>query len=284
MLALLAHAAAADLSVAASDRGFRFRSDLSVTVTDGPTECAAASKVKAGDKLKMHYTGTIDASSASGEKGKQFDSSRDRGATFDFEIGAGRVIQGCDEGLVGLCKGAKATLIIPPALGYGDRGAGADIPGGATLRFDVEVVDVAGAPPTAQPAPSVAAAPAVASVAAATALPAAAAPKAAEGVGHALDKLVKLLRGGQAGAALPKPPKEAAAPPKEAATPPPWQQPHHLNLAQLAKDVAAAATATAAPAAQSAPAAPAAQAAAPVRLRGALAGIAVDGHPAWPSQ
>ena len=98
MLALLAHAAAADLSAAASDRGFRFRSDLSVTVTDGPTECAAASKVKAGDKLKMHYTGTIDASSAAGEKGKQFDSSRDRGATFDFEIGAGRVIQGWDEG------------------------------------------------------------------------------------------------------------------------------------------------------------------------------------------
>ena len=146
MLALLAHAAAADLSVAASDRGFRFRSDLSVTVTDGPKECGAPSKVKAGDKLKMHYTGTIDASSASGEKGKQFDSSRDRGATFDFEIGAGRVIRGWDEGLVGLCKGAKATLIIPPALGYGDRGAGADIPGGATLRFDVEVVDVAGSP------------------------------------------------------------------------------------------------------------------------------------------
>ena len=187
------------------------------------------------------------------------------------------MIQGWDVGLIGLCKGAKAILIIPPELGYGDRGAGGAIPGGATLRFDVEVVDIAGAPPTAQPAPSVAAAPAVASVAAATALPAAAAPKAAEGVGHALDKLVKLLRGGQAGAALPKPPKEAA-------TPPPWQQPHHLNLAQLAKDVAAAATATAAPAAQSAPAAPAAQAAAPVRLRGALAGIAVDGHPAWPSQ
>ena len=92
---------------------------------------------------------------------------------------------GLGRGARRLCKGAKATLIIPPALGYGDRGAGADIPGGATLRFDVEVVDVAGAPPTAQPAPSVAPAPAVASVAAAAALPAAAAPKAAEGVGHA---------------------------------------------------------------------------------------------------
>ena len=195
---------------------------LQVSVYDGPKECGAASKVKAGDKLKMHYTGTIDASSAAGEKGKQFDSSRDRGATFDFEIGAGRVIQ-VGRGARRAVQGrAKATLIIPPALGYGDRGAGADIPGGATLRFDVEVVDIAGAPPTAQPAHRGAGA-AVAS-AAATALPAAAAapPKAAEGVGHALDKLVKLLRGGQAGAAPPKPPKEAAAPPKEAATPPPW--------------------------------------------------------------
>ena len=147
MLALLAHAAAADLTAAASDRGFRFRSDLSVTVTDGPKECAAASKVKAGDKLKMHYTGTIDQSSEKGEKGKKFDSSRDRGATFDVQIGRGRVIQGWDKGLVGLCKGAKATLVIPPDMGYGDRGAGADIPGGATLNFDVEVVDITEGPP-----------------------------------------------------------------------------------------------------------------------------------------
>ena len=119
--------------------------ELKVSVYEGPTTCDDGEKVKSGDQLSMHYTGTIDQSSAAGEKGKKFDSSRDRGATFDFEIGAGRVIQGWDEGLVGLCKGAKATLIIPPALGYGDRGAGADIPGGATLRFDVEVVHIVAA-------------------------------------------------------------------------------------------------------------------------------------------
>merc|ERR1712238_175608 len=80
--------------------------------------------------------------SAAGEPGKQFDSSRNREGTFDFAIGTGQVIKGWDEGLVGLCKGAKATLVIPPEMGYGEAGAGGDIPGGATLNFDVEVVGI----------------------------------------------------------------------------------------------------------------------------------------------
>mmetsp|Transcript_1565 Transcript_1565/g.2147 ORF Transcript_1565/g.2147 Transcript_1565/m.2147 type:complete len:210 (-) Transcript_1565:212-841(-) len=116
--------------------------DFVVTVTDGPKECEDSDKVLAGKYLSMHYTGTIDESSATGEKGKKFDSSRDRDQTFDFQIGQGSVIKGWDEGLIGLCKGAKATLVIQPAAGYGDRGAGADIPAGATLNFDVEVVDI----------------------------------------------------------------------------------------------------------------------------------------------
>ena len=69
----------------------------------------------------MHYTGSIDESSATGDKGSKFDSSRDRGSTFDFRLGGGQVIRGWDEGLIGLCKGAKATLIIPPEMGYGAR-------------------------------------------------------------------------------------------------------------------------------------------------------------------
>lgn len=92
-------------------------------------------------------TGTIDASSATGDPGKKFDSSRDRGSPFEVQIGVGQVIKGWDEGLVGLCKGAKATLVIPPDEGYGERGAGGDIPGGATLNFDVEVMSVADGPP-----------------------------------------------------------------------------------------------------------------------------------------
>jgi FK506-binding protein 14 len=95
----------------------------------------------------MHYTGTIDASSKTGEAGKKFDSSRDRGNTFDFTIGQGQVIKGWDQGIVGLCLGARATLILPPDLGYGEKGAGGDIPGGATLNFDIEVVDIKDAPP-----------------------------------------------------------------------------------------------------------------------------------------
>ena len=66
---------------------------------------------------------------------------------FDTKIGVGQVIPGWDQGLIGLCKGAKATLVIPPDLGYGDEGAGREIPGGATLNFDVEVVSVSEPPP-----------------------------------------------------------------------------------------------------------------------------------------
>lgn len=112
------------------------------TVYEGPKECDDADKVKAGNYLKMHYTGTIDESSPTGKKGSKFDSSRDRGQTFDFTIGQGQVIKGWDEGIPGLCKGAKATLIIPAEDGYGESGAGGAIPGGATLNFDVEVVDI----------------------------------------------------------------------------------------------------------------------------------------------
>lgn len=109
---------------------------------DGPKECADDEKVSKGSYLAMHYTGTIDKSSATGEPGKKFDSSRDRDELFEFQIGSGQVIPGWDEGLIGLCKGAKATLVVPPDMGYGDDGAGDDIPGGATLNFDVEVVSI----------------------------------------------------------------------------------------------------------------------------------------------
>jgi len=115
---------------------------------EGPKDCAAEEKVKTGDFLQMHYVGSIDASSKTGEQGKKFDSSRDRGTTFNFQVGVGQVIKGWDTGLMGLCKGAKAKLVIPPEMAYGEQGAGKDIPGGATLNFDVEVVDVSNkAPP-----------------------------------------------------------------------------------------------------------------------------------------
>ena len=74
-----------------------------------------------------------------------FDPSRDREQTIDYEVGTDRVIKGWEKGLIGLCKGAKATLIIPAEEGYGKKGAAADgmgIPGEATLHFDIEVIDV----------------------------------------------------------------------------------------------------------------------------------------------
>jgi hypothetical protein len=128
--------------------------ELSVTVYEGPTDCAEENKVRKGKSVSMHYTGSIDESSETGEKGKVFDSSHDRGSTFEFTVGAGQVIKGWDHGLLGLCKGAKATLVIPPVMGYGLRGAGGTIPGGATLKFDVEVVGISDsedAPPEDEP-------------------------------------------------------------------------------------------------------------------------------------
>ena len=117
----------------------RGATELSVTVYDGPKDCGASDKVKPWDHIEMHYVGTIDASSEAGTPHQKIDSSRDRGETFGFQIGGGNVIDGWDEGIVGLCKGAKANLVIPPALAYDDKGVGDGeiIPPGATVSGPV---------------------------------------------------------------------------------------------------------------------------------------------------
>ena len=116
---------------------------------DGPTSCE--DPAESGDQLSMHYTGTIDASSEAGVKGMKFDSSRDRDQVFKFTLGKGQVIDGWDKGLLGLCLGAKARLVLPPDMAYGAGGAGADIPGGATLKFDVEIMDIQRPTSTSRP-------------------------------------------------------------------------------------------------------------------------------------
>merc|ERR550537_796576 len=106
-----------------------YAAELKIETTFKPEGCDTAKKTKKGDQLSMHYTGTIDESSTTGEKGKQFDSSVGRGP-FDFALGQGQVIKGWDQGLLDMCVGEKRTLIIPPEMGYGSRGAGGVIPGG----------------------------------------------------------------------------------------------------------------------------------------------------------
>ncbi|MGJ4895664.1 FKBP-type peptidyl-prolyl cis-trans isomerase [Bradyrhizobium oligotrophicum] len=92
-----------------------------------------------GQTCVMHYTGWL---YENGQKGKKFDSSVDRNEPFEFPIGMKRVIAGWDEGVATMKVGGKRTLIIPPELGYGARGAGGVIPPNATLMFDVELLGV----------------------------------------------------------------------------------------------------------------------------------------------
>ncbi len=101
------------------------------------TNVGVGDEAKVGQHVHVHYTGWL---YNDGVQGKKFDSSVDRGRPFEFNLGAGMVIRGWDEGVAGMKIGGKRTLIIPAALGYGPRGAGGVIPPNATLKFDVELL------------------------------------------------------------------------------------------------------------------------------------------------
>src|SRR6266566_4993211 len=108
-------------------------------ITD--TQIGTGATPRPGQTCVMHYTGWL---YQNGAKGQKFDSSLDRGRPFEFPIGRQRVIAGWDEGVATMKVGGKRTLIIPPELGYGARGAGGVIPPNATLIFEVELLDVKG--------------------------------------------------------------------------------------------------------------------------------------------
>ena len=97
----------------------------------------------AGRRVTVHYTGWLYKEDAPDKKGRQFDSSRDRGGDpFEFRLGTGEVIRGWDEGVAGMKVGGRRTLTIPPDYGYGAQGSPGAIPPNATLVFDVELLDV----------------------------------------------------------------------------------------------------------------------------------------------
>ncbi|HEY5618875.1 MAG TPA: FKBP-type peptidyl-prolyl cis-trans isomerase [Vicinamibacterales bacterium] len=99
-------------------------------------------EAQSGRVVTVHYTGWLYDAARPDRKGAQFDSSRDRNEPFSFNLGAGEVIRGWDEGVAGMKVGGRRMLTIPPEMGYGARGAGGVIPPNATLLFDVELLDV----------------------------------------------------------------------------------------------------------------------------------------------
>jgi FKBP-type peptidyl-prolyl cis-trans isomerase FkpA len=110
-----------------------------VTMPDGlkytDDTVGTGTEATAGKTVSVHYTGWL-------LDGTKFDSSRDRNQPCSFPLGGGRVIKGWDEGVAGMKVGGKRTLVIPPGLGYGAQGAGGVIPPNATLKFEVELLDV----------------------------------------------------------------------------------------------------------------------------------------------
>jgi len=129
-LAVAAAALVASSSAADSKQKLQIGIKKRVAAEDCPI------KSRKGDRLKMHYTGTLK------EDGSQFDSSIPRGDPFSFTLGSGQVIKGWDQGLVGMCEGEKRKLIIPSDMGYGASGSPPKIPGGATLVFEVELIKI----------------------------------------------------------------------------------------------------------------------------------------------
>jgi len=114
------------------------------------TRVGTGASPRPGQNVIVHYTGWLDVD---GAKGAQFDSSHDRGEPIQISFGKGTTIAGWEEGLASMRIGGQRTLVIPAALGYGDHGAGDAIPPGATLRFEIELIDARDPPALPEASP-----------------------------------------------------------------------------------------------------------------------------------
>jgi len=140
ILGLLVGAASAD-SWAADGRQVDGQAASELVVID--IRSGQGDAVSPGDRVRVHYTGWLHDPARPEGKGRKFDSSRDRGQPFAFEVGQHQVIRGWDEGVLGMRPGGWRRLIIPADLGYGARGAGHGIiPPNASLVFDIELLDI----------------------------------------------------------------------------------------------------------------------------------------------
>jgi FKBP-type peptidyl-prolyl cis-trans isomerase FkpA len=106
------------------------------------TTPGTGAEAQPGQRVRVHYTGWLHDPTAANSRGKKFDSSKDRGQPFSFNLGEGEVIRGWDEGVAGMKVGGTRVLTIPAELGYGARGAGGVIPPNATLVFEVDLLGV----------------------------------------------------------------------------------------------------------------------------------------------
>lgn len=106
------------------------------------TKVGSGAEARPGRVIRVHYTGWLYDASKPDKRGNKFDSSKDGNTPFEFPLGGGQVIPGWDQGFAGMKVGGTRVLTIPPAMGYGARGAGADIPPNSTLVFEVELLEV----------------------------------------------------------------------------------------------------------------------------------------------
>ena len=141
-LALLLTAGAFSITACSERSDTQKRADVVAELVKTDIKLGEGAEAAAGHNVSVHYTGWLYNEAAPYHKGKKFDSSHDRNQPFDFQLGAGRVIKGWDQGVAGMKVGGQRTLVIPAYLGYGPIGAGENIPPNAALVFEVELLAV----------------------------------------------------------------------------------------------------------------------------------------------